>query len=89
MLKGVQTGLFGLTSAFILGFCAWAFVDLDGLNGAIGSGFAWSIDWFGYAWQIGLLLTFTIALVIAVTPIAKTKLGGLPVPSLVGFSGPV
>ena len=85
MLKGVQTGLFGLTSAFILGFCAWAFVDLDGLNGAIGSGFAWSIDWFGTAWQIGLLLTFTIALVIAVTPIAKTKLGGLTVPEFGWF----
>ena len=85
MLKGVQTGLFGLTSAFILGFCAWAFVDLDGLNAAIGSGFAWSIDWLGYAWQIGLLLTFGIALVIAVTPIAKTKLGGLPGPEFGWF----
>ena len=41
----------------------------------LASGFAWSIDWFGYVWQIGLLLTFTIALVIAVTPVAKTTLG--------------
>ncbi len=84
-MEGVDAKLFGCTSAFVGVFCLWAFVDLTGLSEAISAGFAWSTNWFGYAWQVGLLLTFTLSMVVAFLPGAKRVLGAVSTPEFGWF----
>ena len=75
MMKGIHTGLFSITSLFILGFCTWSLVDVQGLGQVISDSFSWSITQFGFAWQIGLLLTFILSLGLLALPGAGRKMG--------------
>lgn len=74
-MKGIHTGLFSITSLFILGFCTWSLVDVQGLGQVISDSFSWSITQFGFAWQIGLLLTFILSLGLLALPGAGRKMG--------------
>ena len=80
-----QQAAFALSGGFIALFCLWALVDLKGLSGAVDAGFAFSARYFGLYWQLLLLGTFLISLLICVMPGAKARLGNLVKPEFTTF----
>lgn len=84
-LRKVDKPLFALSGGFILAFCLWALLDLKGLSGAVDAGFAFSARYFGLYWQVLLLGTFLISLVICFLPGAKAKMGNLATPEFTVF----
>ena len=81
----INLPLFFITGGFILAFCALALIDLEALSAAVDWGFAWSARLFGLYWQLLLLATFLIGLVLCVLPGAKAKMGGLDKPEFTHF----
>ena len=59
--------IFLLTGGFIVLFCALALVNLDTLSALVDAGFSrWSARFFGLYWQLLLLATFFIGLLLCV-----------------------
>ena len=83
--RGVNVPLFAITGGFIVLFCLLALVDLDALGTVVEASSGWAVAWFGLYWQLLLLATFLISLLIAVLPGARTKLGGLDRPEFTLF----
>jgi len=81
----VDKPLFALSGGFIALFCLWALLDLKGLSTAVDAGFAFSARYFGLYWQVLLLGTFLISLVICLLPGAKAKMGNLAKPEFSVF----
>ncbi len=81
----INLPLFFITGGFILAFCALALIDLEALSAVVDWGFAWSARLFGLYWQLLLLATFLIGLVLCVLPGAKAKMGGLDTPEFTHF----
>lgn len=81
----VDKPLLAITGGFILLFCAWALVDLEGLSTMVDAGFNWSAKYFGLYWQVLLLATFLIGLVLCVLPGGRAVLGNLDKPEFTSF----
>ena len=81
----INKPLFLITGGFITLFCVIAVIDLDTLSGLVDVGFYWSAKLFGLYWQLLLLATFIIGLVLCVLPGAKAKMGGLDAPEFTHF----
>ncbi len=84
-LQKVDKYLFALSGGFILIFCLWALFDLKGLSTAVDTGFAFSARYFGLYWQLLLMGTFLISLVILFLPGAKAKMGNIDKPEFTLF----
>ncbi|PYG25046.1 BCCT family transporter [Pelagimonas varians] len=84
--RGTDKALFAITGGFIALFCTYAFFDIDGLSALVDSSFAFSAKYFGLYWQILLLATFLIGLVLCVLPGSRTLMGGLSMPEFTTFS---
>ena len=84
-LSGVNTPIFLLTGGFIVLFCILALFSLDTLSAVVDAGFAWSAKFFGLYWQLLLLATFLMGLLIAVLPGGKAIMGGLKTPEFSVF----
>ena len=84
-LDHINKPLFLITGGFITLFCVIAVIDLDTLSGIVDVGFAWSARLFGLYWQLLLLATFIIGLVLCVLPGGKAKMGGLDEPEFTNF----
>ncbi len=84
-LTGVNIPLFVLTGGFIVLFCLLALFSLDLLSSAVDVGFAWSAKYFGLYWQLLLLATFFMGLIIAILPGGKAIMGGLDKPEFTTF----
>ncbi|WP_442962081.1 BCCT family transporter [Pseudoalteromonas sp. UG3-2] len=82
---GVDKPLFVITAGFIALFCLFAVVDLDTLSALVDSSFAWSARYFGLYWQLLLLATFLISIVIVFMPGAGRKLGDTEQPEFTAF----
>ncbi|WCR11515.1 BCCT family transporter [Paracoccus stylophorae] len=82
----IDKTLFAITGGFIALFCAYAFVDIDGLSALVDAGFNFSARYFGLYWQVLLLATFLIGLLLCVLPGSRTVMGGLSVPEFNIFS---
>lgn len=78
--------LFAITGGFIALFCAYALFDIEGLSTLVDSSFAFSARYFGLYWQVLLLATFLIGLLLCVLPGSKTLMGGLSAPEFKTFS---
>ncbi len=74
-----------ITIGFLALFCILALFDSKMISSLVNSGFAWSIKYFGAYWQILLLLTFLIGLVLAIGRTGNVKLGALEKPELDDF----
>lgn len=85
LLGRVDRPLFAITAGFIALFCLLAMIDLDMLSGLVDAGFAWSAKYFGLYWQVLLLATFLIGLVLCVLPGGRAVLGGLTAPEFSNF----
>ena len=83
--RRLDVPLFALSGGVILLFCLWALFDLKGLSVAVDAGFAFSARYFGLYWQLLLLATFLISLVILFMPGAKAKMGNLAKPEFSVF----
>jgi len=81
----INAPLFIMTGGFILAFCAVALIDLELLSGWVDSAFGWSAKFFGLYWQLLLLATFLIGLVLCVLPGGKVKLGNVDKPEFTHF----
>ena len=85
-LSGGATGaavnwpLFALTAGFITAFCGVAVFSAETLNTLVDASFAWSARFFGLYWQLLLLATFFVGLLIALLPGGRTVLGGRETP---------
>lgn len=84
-LGHINKPLFAITGGFIAIFCLIALFDLDLLSSLVDTGFAWSARFFGLYWQILLLATFVIGLVLVVLPGGKALMGGLSTPEFPAF----
>jgi choline-glycine betaine transporter len=84
-LGHINKPLFVITGGFIAIFCLIALFDIDLLSSLVDTGFAWSARFFGLYWQILLLATFVIGLVLIVLPGGKALMGGLTAPEFPEF----
>ncbi|WP_135506194.1 BCCT family transporter [Roseovarius aestuariivivens] len=71
----INKPLFAITGGFIALFCAVALFDLDLLSSMVDAGFAFSARYFGLYWQLLLLATFLIGLLLVVLPGGRAILG--------------
>lgn len=81
----INKPLFIITAGFIALFCLIALIDLDLLSGMVDAGFAFSARYFGLYWQVLLLATFVIGLVLVFLPGGKALMGGLTAPEFPVF----
>lgn len=84
-LGHINKPLFLVTGGFIALFCVTALIDLEWLSGLVDAGFNWSATWFGLYWQLLLLATFIIGLVLCVMPGGKAKMGEMEAPEFTNF----
>ncbi len=81
----VNKPLFLISGGFIALFCIAALVDLDALSGAVDWGFNVAATYFGLYWQVLLLATFLIGLLLCVLPGGRAIMGGLATPEFTTF----
>ena len=81
----INKPLFAITGGFIALFCVIALVDLELLSSIVDASFAFSAKYFGLYWQILLLATFLIGLVMIFLPGSRTIMGGVSVPEFPAF----
>ena len=74
-----------LTMGFIFLFVGWSLSDAEGLSAVINSGFTWTAKYLGSFFQLLLLATFFIALVVAFGRAGVARLGGLDKPQISTF----
>ncbi|WP_336367486.1 BCCT family transporter [Marinobacter sp. C2H3] len=74
-----------LTVGFVLLFIGLSLYDIEWTATLISDGFAWTARSLGSFFQLLLLLTFLIALGVAVSPAGSAKVGNLSVPELSTF----
>lgn len=84
-LDRVDKPLFAVTGGFILVFCALALISIDTLSAIVDWGFNFAATYFGLYWQILLLATFLIGIVICVLPGSRTIMGKLAAPEFTAF----
>ncbi len=82
---GIDWLTFILSGGFLVLFVLTALIDIDSLSATVNIAFAWSTRLFGGYWQLLLLSTFIIGLVLAVAPTGKVRLGGLDKPEISAF----
>ena len=82
----IDKPLFAVSGGFIALFCAYALLDIDGLSALVDASFAVSARYFGLYWQILLLATFLIGLVLCALPGGRTVMGGLARPEFRAFN---
>ncbi len=70
----------GVSAGALAAFVLTAVAVPDTVASWVGTGFTWSARWFGLYWQVLLLAVFVVAVLIAATPYARARLGGLTTP---------
>ncbi|MEI4263667.1 BCCT family transporter [Roseovarius sp. D0-M9] len=81
----INRPLFAITGGFIVLFCIIALVNIDLLSTIVDTTFAFSAKYFGLYWQVLLLATFLIGLVLVVLPGGRAIMGGMSVPEFPAF----
>jgi choline-glycine betaine transporter len=75
----------GISAGFIVAFIGLSIYDVDLLSTLVSGGFTWTAKYLGSFFQLLLLLTFIIAIGVAVTPAASAKMGNLDEPEMSTF----
>ncbi len=84
-LEGVDWAVFGWSGGIVLAFVVAALVNVDLVSEWVNTGFAFSCKYFGAYWQLLLLLTFLISIVLACTKYGSIKLGNSEAPEMSTF----
>ncbi|MFD2191909.1 BCCT family transporter [Pistricoccus aurantiacus] len=75
----------GLSIGFIIVFIGLSVYDIDMVADGIASGFAWTAKHMGSYFQLFLLLTFFIAIALAISPAGSARVGNRRDPELSTF----
>jgi glycine betaine transporter len=82
---GIDWLTFVLSGGFLVLFVLTALIDIDSLSATVNIAFAWSTRMFGAYWQLLLLATFFIGLLLAFAPTGKVRLGDSDTPEISAF----
>ena len=74
--------VFILSGGFLMLFVATALFDIELLSAAVTNAFGGATKLFGAYWQVLMLLTFLIALYVAISDSGKARLGNLDAPDI-------
>jgi glycine betaine transporter len=83
--KSVDWPVFGVSGGIVLIFVIAALINLKFVSGAVNASFAFSCKYFGAYWQVLLLATFVIAVLLAFSKYGGVKLGDLEEPEMSTF----
>ncbi len=83
--KGIDWPVFGWSGGIVLAFVVLALINIDLVSGWVNAGFGFSCKYFGAYWQVLLLLTFLISIVLACTQYGSIKLGNVDTPEMSTF----
>ena len=75
----------GISAGFILLFIGLSIADVDMVSGMVGDAFAWTAKYLGSYFQLLLLLTFVIAIAVAISPAGGAVMGDLDQPEISTF----
>lgn len=82
---GVDMPVFLISGGILSLFAIFALYDIDMVSGWVNTGFAASTKYFGAYWQVLLLLTFVIGLVLTIGRTGSVVLGNLARPEMSTF----
>ena len=82
---GVQWGSFVISGGFLLLFVILAFFMPDNMSAWVNNSFDFSAKYFGLYWQILLLATFIVGLVLMFSRYGRVKLGLIDSPHYSNF----
>ncbi|MGF1713532.1 BCCT family transporter [Photobacterium chitinilyticum] len=82
---GLDNPALWMSGGFIALFVVLAVYDSALLSDLVNAGFSWAVKIFGPYWQVLLLLTFLISLVLAAGRTGHVRLGALDKPEIDGF----
>lgn len=74
-----------MSGGFLSLFVSMALIDIDLLSGAVNTAYAWSVKYFGAYWQIFALANFVVALIVALSPAGRARIGNLTSPEMNTF----
>jgi choline-glycine betaine transporter len=80
-----MTLVLGVSIGFILLFVLLSLYDVEMVANSIGAGFAWTARALGSYFQLLLLLTFFIAIGLAISPASSARIGNVDTPELSTF----
>lgn len=83
--KGIDWMVFGLSGGIVFVFVVAALVNIDAVSKLVNSSFAFSCKYFGAFWQVLLLATFVISIILAVSKYGNLRMGGLDKPEISTF----
>ena len=83
--KGIDWAVFGWSGGIVLAFVVAALVNIDFVSGMVNKGFGFSCKYFGAYWQVLLLMTFLISIVLACSKYGNIKLGNIDEPEMSSF----
>jgi glycine betaine transporter len=84
-LSQVDWLTFTLSGGFLIVFVIISLVSIETLSKYVDIGFVWSSQYFGAYWQVLLLATFIIGLIMALSPYGSARLGGTDKPEIGAF----
>ncbi|WP_116475349.1 BCCT family transporter [Zobellella maritima] len=73
------------SGGFIALFVVLSLISQELVGGWVNAGFAWSVKVFGPYWQVLMLLTFVIGMVLALSRTGRVRLGNLDAPEMDTF----
>lgn len=85
-IQKVDWPTFAISGGFIALFVIASLINIDTVSSWVGKATSFSMTWFGALWQVIMLFTFLIALVIALSRYGNVKLGKLDKPEIRTFS---
>ncbi|NVK44303.1 MAG: BCCT family transporter [Oceanospirillaceae bacterium] len=84
-LAGVDIPVFLISGGALVLFVIAALYDIEMVSSWVNSAFATSTKYFGAYWQVLLLLTFVIGLILALGRTGSVVMGGVKTPEMSGF----
>lgn len=74
-VRGNERAVMLLSGSFVLAFIGLAALDLDALSRIVDTSFGYATQYFGAYWQLLMLATFLVALVMAFSPLGRLRVG--------------
>lgn len=72
--KKIDWWTWGISGGLVLLFVIAALINIDVVSKFVNASFAWCCNWFGAFWQVLMLATFVLAVILAVSKYGNVKL---------------
>src|SRR6476659_8184688 len=83
--KKVDWPVFTISGGILVIFVLMSIINVDGVTKFVNTGFNLSIKYFGAYWQLLLLATFLVGLVLSFSKYGRVRLGNLEKPQMSFF----